>query len=95
MQEDASKTQKDQKQSEGESSQELAEQQAEAEQETTQHEAAQIDAATQAERERERIDSLLRRVPDDPGGLLRKKFQHETRVRAQAGEPRVDSEQPW
>ena len=95
MQEDASQTQKGQEQSEGESSQELAEQQAEAEQETTQHEAAQIDAATQAERERERIDSLLRRVPDDPGGLLRKKFQHETRVRAQAGEPRVDSEQPW
>ncbi len=55
----------------------------------------EIDAAAQAARTRERIDSLLRRVPDDPGGLLRQKFLFETRERVQAGKPRVDSEQPW
>ncbi len=55
----------------------------------------QIDAIAQAARERERIESLLRRVPDDPGGLLRQKFLFETRARTQAGKPRVDSEQPW
>ncbi len=55
----------------------------------------EIDAAAQAARARERINSLLRRVPDDPGGLLRQKFLFETREREQAGKPRVDSEQPW
>jgi Ca-activated chloride channel family protein len=28
----------------------------------------------------------LRRVPDDPGGLLRRKFQHETNQRRRRGE---------
>lgn len=47
------------------------------------------------DRQREVIESLLRRVPDDPGGLLREKFLYETRERAQAGQPRQDSEEPW
>ena len=61
----------------------------------TEDDESEIDAAAQAARARERIDSLLRRVPDDPGGLLRQKFLFETREREQAGKPRVDSEQPW
>ena len=47
------------------------------------------------DRQRELIESLLRRVPDDPGGLLRQKFLYETRERSQAGQPRQDSEEPW
>ena len=37
----------------------------------------------------EKKDALaqwLRRVPDDPGGLIRRKFQHETKQRLRRGE---------
>ena len=71
------------------------EQTAETEADPTDGQDAEIDAAAREARERERIDSLLRRVPDDPGGLLRQKFLFEAREREQAGKPRVDSEQPW
>ncbi len=53
------------------------------------------EAQANQDRQRELIESLLRRVPDDPGGLLRQKFLHETRERSQAGQPRQDSEEPW
>jgi len=47
----------------------------------------------------ERQDALeqwLRRVPDDPGGLLRRKFQYETNQRLRRGDYRTgDSEQIW
>ncbi|MBL8298021.1 MAG: VWA domain-containing protein [Rhodanobacteraceae bacterium] len=52
--------------------------------------AAAVPAQTEAEREqRQATDQWLQRVPDDPGGLLRRKFQleHERRQRgAQRGE---------
>lgn len=53
------------------------------------------DIQANQDRQRELIESLLRRVPDDPGGLLRQKFLYETRERSQAGQPRQDSEEPW
>ncbi len=44
----------------------------------------------QASDERDELDDAmeqwLRRVPDDPGGLLRRKFQHETNQRRRRGE---------
>jgi Ca-activated chloride channel family protein len=53
---------------------------------------------TQASRD-ERQDAMeqwLRRVPDDPGGLLRRKFQYETNQRLRRGEYRTrDSEKIW
>ena len=57
--------------------------------------ASQEDSQANQDRQRELIESLLRRVPDDPGGLLRQKFLYETRERSQAGQPRQDSEEPW
>jgi Ca-activated chloride channel family protein len=41
-----------------------------------------------AEREKQRAnEAWLRRVPDDPGGLLRAKFRLEYERRQQTGEP--------
>ena len=34
----------------------------------------------------EALEQWLRRVPDDPGGLLRRKFQHETKQRLRNGD---------
>lgn len=71
------------------------------EREQTEHLASASDPlpASQEEveraRQRERVESLLRRVPDDPGGLLRQKFLYEARRREESGQPRVDSEQAW
>ena len=53
------------------------------------------DNDAEAARQRELIESLLRRVPDDPGGLLRQKFLYETRQRQEAGQSRSDSEEIW
>ncbi|MBS7458387.1 VWA domain-containing protein [Coralloluteibacterium stylophorae] len=49
--------------------------------------AAAIDEDTRREREeRQALEQWLRRVPDDPGGLLRRKFELEYRRRQQSGE---------
>ena len=54
---------------------------------TTLAEAEPLDDASAA-----RIDQMLRRVPDDPGGLLRRKFALEHQRRARQ---RTRVEQPW
>lgn len=42
------------------------------------------------------LEQWLRRVPDDPGGLLRRKFQYETNQRLRRGEYRSqDAEKIW
>lgn len=53
------------------------------------------DSEAQTARQRELIESLLRRVPDDPGGLLRQKFLYETRQRQESGQSRSDSGEIW
>ena len=53
------------------------------------------DQEAELARQRELIESLLRRVPDDPGGLLRRKFQDETEKRRASGQSRTDSEEIW
>jgi Ca-activated chloride channel family protein len=46
--------------------------------------------------DRDALEQWLRRVPDDPGGLLRRKFQHETNQRLRRGEYRArDTEKIW
>lgn len=45
----------------------------------------QEDDATRDEKQ-EALEQWLRRVPDDPGGLLRRKFSHETKQRLRRGE---------
>lgn len=46
---------------------------------------AEQDNATRDEKQ-EALEQWLRRVPDDPGGLLRRKFSHETKQRLRRGE---------
>ena len=46
---------------------------------------AQEDEAARDEKQ-EALEQWLRRVPDDPGGLLRRKFQHETKQRLRNGD---------
>ena len=42
------------------------------------------------------LEQWLRRVPDDPGGLLRRKFQYETNQRMRRGDyPNRESERIW
>jgi Ca-activated chloride channel family protein len=46
--------------------------------------------------DRDALEQWLRRVPDDPGGLLRRKFQYETNQRLRQGEFRArDPEKIW
>jgi Ca-activated chloride channel family protein len=40
------------------------------------------------------MQQWLRRVPDDPSGLLREKFRYESRLRQQQGKSR-ESKQIW
>lgn len=67
--------QQDESESEQENQQGNEQQMAEAEQ----------DDATRDEKQ-EALEQWLRRVPDDPGGLLRRKFSHETKQRLRRGE---------
>ena len=46
---------------------------------------AALGAAERSE-QREALEQWLRRVPDDPGGLLKRKFQHETNQRLRRGD---------
>ena len=62
---------------------EESEQQAEAR--DAQKTVSQDNPAERDERQ-EALEQWLRRVPDDPGGLLRRKFQHETRQRMRNGD---------
>ncbi|MEM7219097.1 MAG: VWA domain-containing protein [Pseudomonadota bacterium] len=45
--------------------------------------------------ERAAMEQWLRRVPDDPGGLLRRKFEHETKQRLRRGEYQRKVEKIW
>ncbi len=44
--------------------------------------------------EEQQLQRYLQRIPDDPGGLLRRKFQLEQKYRYNGGEPQED-DQPW
>ncbi|MDX1431289.1 MAG: VWA domain-containing protein [Gammaproteobacteria bacterium] len=48
-------------------------------------------AQTPTPEEQQAIDQWLRRVPDDPGGLLRNKFRHQHQQRAELPESRSDA----
>ena len=49
-----------------------------------------------ASADRDALEQSLRRIPDDPGGLLRRKFQYETHQRLRSGGLRApDPEKVW
>jgi Ca-activated chloride channel family protein len=56
---------------------------AEALEAATQEQMAKFDEALE---EQQALEQWLRRVPDDPGGLLRRKFRYQTMQRLREGE---------
>ncbi len=78
-----------------EEQQQSREQQAEQQQpDDTEQQRQQLAESEQDERERA-LEQWLRRVPDDPGGLLRRKFKHEANLRARQGQRQADQERIW
>jgi Ca-activated chloride channel family protein len=45
--------------------------------------------------QQETLERWLRRIPDDPGGLLRRKFQYETNQRMRQGQYPPREERIW
>ena len=52
-------------------------------------------ADAELEERRQALEQWLERVPDDPGGLLRRKFRHETQQRYREGRSRRNQEKIW
>ncbi|XOV81926.1 MAG: VWA domain-containing protein [bacterium] len=74
-------------QSEQEQQQEQSDSDRNQEQEGSQQQMAQAEENENARDEKqEALEQWLRRVPDDPGGLLRRKFSHETKERLRNGD---------
>jgi len=72
-------------------------QERESEQEREQQQVSETETEqAQRDEEQEALEQWLRRVPDDPGGLLRRKFQHETNQRLRQGDyQNRQDEQIW
>ncbi len=66
-------------------------------QEPRQTEQGEAQAATEGEEDpqKQNREQWLRRVPDDPGGLLKKKFQYQYRKQQQDEQQPSEQEQPW
>ena len=74
------------------------EQPSEKEQQQKETEAEQRDQESEADRDekQEALEQWLRRVPDNPGGLLKRKFQYETKQRLRQGDySNQQGEQIW
>ena len=48
---------------------------------------ADVELSDEEKREQQLIEQMLRRVPDDPGGLLRAKFRYQSRQNARNRQP--------
>ncbi len=67
--------------------QETADNQQQEQNQQGQEQQAQVEQTESTrDEQQEALEQWLRRVPDDPGGLLRRKFSHETRQRMRRGE---------
>jgi Ca-activated chloride channel family protein len=59
-------------------------------------ETSEEDGSADRDEKQEALEQWLRRVPDDPGGLLRRKFQHETKQRLRDGDySNREDDQVW
>ena len=59
-------------------------------------ETSEEDSSATRDEKQEALEQWLRRVPDDPGGLLRRKFQHETKQRLRNGDySNREDDQVW
>lgn len=102
---DSDQQQKEQQQSDQDQRGEQEQEQAEQEPEDTESEEQQADETEQQadeqqlaeaqeseldEEAKQALEQWLRRVPDDPGGLLRRKFEYQTQQRKQKGQGKFD-----
>lgn len=96
QQQDPSEQQQESENSEERDQQESENQQQQEQQGQQQQMAeAQQDESSRDERQ-DALEQWLRRVPDDPGGLLRRKFSHETKQRLRRGErPARQGDKIW
>lgn len=83
-QQDQSDSEQSEEEGEQQENQEEKQQKEESEGEQQEMEAEQDESARNEKQEA--LEQWLRRVPDDPGGLLRRKFSHETKQRLRRGE---------
>jgi len=83
----------EQEQQEQQEQQERSDQQEEQDEEQQAQEQQQPEEAT--DEQRAAMEQWLRRVPDDPGGLLRRKFEYETKQRLRRGDYRPKAEKIW
>ncbi|WP_240554858.1 tetratricopeptide repeat protein [Oceanicoccus sagamiensis] len=72
--------------------QQQTEQSEEEQQQSEQQQAQASEQDQQSQQEKQAMEQWLRQIPDDPSGLLRRKFNHESQVRQQQGE--TQREQP-
>ncbi len=97
-QEQSEQEQSEQEQSQQEKQQQQAAQQQEKEQQEEQSEqqatATQAEADPLSEQKKQAMEQWLRQIPDDPSGLLRRKFNYEHRLRQQQGKPQRE-QPPW
>ena len=88
-----SEPEKDPEENEGEEEEQSPEEQKDAQEQAA--EQAQAEQASEEDKERDQaMEQWLRRVPDDPSGLLRNKFKYESRQREQQGN-RSNDENYW
>ncbi len=96
-QESEQKSEESAEQSEQEKEKQQQEQQAqqgeeEQQQEKEQQQAQASEQDPQSQQQKQAMEQWLRQIPDDPSGLLRRKFNYESKVRQQQGE--TQREQP-
>ena len=79
-------SQQEQENQQNQQQQQDQQQSQEDQQQGQQQEMAEVEDEASRDEKQEALEQWLRRVPDDPGGLLRRKFSHETKQRLRRGE---------
>jgi Ca-activated chloride channel family protein len=80
-------------QDEAESQQQQPTEESDQSPQSEQQAAASEQASQQQSQEQQAMEQWLRKIPDDPSGLLRRKFNYEYRLRQQQGAPKEESTQ--
>jgi Ca-activated chloride channel family protein len=73
--------------------QQQAEQEEKEQEQAEQQQAQASEQDEQSPEEKQAMEQWLRKIPDDPSGLLRRKFNHESKVRQQQGESQREQPQ--
>lgn len=84
QQEQAEQQQSEQEQSEQQDQQQQSQQDQESDTETEEQQAMPMPQDMERTEDQQALEQWLRRIPDDPGGLLRRKFEYESQLRKNA-----------